>query len=137
METQNQTQPICPPLELPSHDVLSQLALNDPQAFEALRCDLIKTFIDSSPDRFKSRLFGIQFRIDGIRRLSRTPLGSAVRVYNLMWESFLSLNQAWQDLIQMENESVTLQGSTLGIEKLPSRSAQILEFRRRVPLDHD
>ena len=43
------------PLELPSHEILSQLALNDPHEYEALRHNLINKFIDSAPERLPAQ----------------------------------------------------------------------------------
>ena len=86
------------PLELPSHEILSQLALNDPHEYEALRHNLINKFIDSAPERLPPRLFGIQFRVEGMRRLSKSPLGLTVGIYRMMWEYFLDLNQNWQEI---------------------------------------
>ena len=71
------------PTELPSHEELSQLARDDPQAYETLRRALVENFIDNAPDKYKKRLRGIQFRVDHQRQLSHTALGSTVRIYKL------------------------------------------------------
>lgn len=118
-------------LELPCHEVLSGLARNDPAAYEALRCDLIEDFINSSPEDVQARLRGIQFRVDGARQISRSALGATLRVYELMWESFLDLNHGLQDLVETQRRSVS------GVEPDPiaqaasKESAQVLEFRPR------
>ena len=69
------------PVELPSHEVLSRLARDDPHAYEALRKQLIDSFIDSAPEKVQSRLRGTQFRVDCVRRLSHSALGSTIKVY--------------------------------------------------------
>lgn len=117
------------PVELPSHDELARLARDDPPAYEALRSELIESFIASAPARLKPRLMGIQFRIDHVRRLSRSPLGSTVRVYELMWKSFLTLNNNWQEFVQLEEAFLCGQDLTESDRRLPGRGAQILEFR--------
>ena len=111
-------------VNLPSHDTLARLARDDPQAYEALRCQVIESFIDSAPTRMQPRLRGIQFRVDCLRRQSRSALGVTVKVYTLMWESFLQLNHEWQDLTRMKDDGVNRP-----ILPPPSVSAQIIEFR--------
>ena len=117
------------PLDLPSHDELAQLARNDPQAFENLRSELIASFIEHAPPRHKTRLSGIQFRVDCERRLSRSPLGSTVRVYKLMWESFLSLNGNWQALVRAKEEFESPADAAPAPLCEPLPSARILDFR--------
>jgi hypothetical protein len=118
--------------ELPSHDELAQLARDDPEAYEALRREVVDGFIDSAPERLKSRLSGIQFRVDAVRRLSRSSaLGATVRVYELMWKSFLHLNDVWQDFIPLENERTRQHRSTATKKYAPGNSARVFEFRPR------
>jgi hypothetical protein len=119
------------PLELPSHEQLSQLACDDPRAFEMLRRELVESFIDSAPSRLKSRLRGIQFRVDGVRRLSRSALGSTVGVYQLMWTSFLRLNCAWQEVVRLKEEGMVTHASMVALHQLPNGNARILEFKPR------
>lgn len=121
------------PLELPSHEVLSQLARDDPAAYEALRREMIDGFIDSAPPAIKPRLRGIQFRVDSVRRLSRSALGATVKIYGLMWESFLRLNHGWQDFIHMKNQSASMRRSMLTPQYLPNGGARVIEFRRPPP----
>lgn len=117
------------PLELPSHEVLAQLAHDDPQAFENLRRELVDSFIDSAPAKYQPRLNGIQFRVDCERRLSRSALGSTVRVYKLMWESFLCLNRNWQELVHAKEAGESWHDSNPDPACAPRASARILKFR--------
>jgi len=119
------------PVELPSHEILAQLARDDPQAYEALRRDVIERFIDSAPANMKARLRGIQFRVDYVRQLSRSELGATVRVYKLMWESFLSLNDGWQNLAHAKARHADTRESSSADAYVPARSAQLFEFRPR------
>ena len=117
---------------LPNHEVLAQLARDDPNAYEALRREVIEGFIDSAPERLKPRLSGIQFHVDGLRRLSRSSaLGSTVKIYGLMWESFERLNQVWQDF----RLDPAQQGSTPATKCVPKQSAQVLHIRPRAVCD--
>jgi Protein of unknown function (DUF3135) len=78
--------------ENPDHEFLSRLARDDPESFERLRKDLIDQLIGRAPDPLRQRLAGLQFRVDQVRRLARTPLGATVKVSSMMWSSFLRLN---------------------------------------------
>ena len=124
-----------PPLELPSHELLAKLARDDPDAFESLRRELLDSFIDNAPERLKPRLHGLQFRVDHERRLSRSALGSTVRIYELMWKSFLRLNYEWQDAVRLKDELVDPGGSKQTAAAAPKKSAQILGFLPRPPRD--
>jgi len=137
MENQYQKHIVPLTIELPSHEVLAQLALNEPREFEALRSKIIKGFIDSAPERLKPRLFGIQFRVDGMRRLSKSPVGLTVRIYGMMWDSFLGLNQSWQEFVYMQSEFENMHVAMTGTENMSSKSAQVYEFRHRNLREHD
>lgn len=116
--------------QLPSHDILAQLARDDPLAYEALRRQMVEGFINSAPERLKPRLRGLQFRVDSVRRLSRaSALGATVRIYELMWKSFLQLNEVWQDFVPLENR----QGARPATKYAPKKNARILAFRPRLP----
>lgn len=120
------------PLELPSHEILSQLARDDPQAYEALRSQVIESFIARAPQRLKPRLSGLQFHVDGLRRLSRSSaLGATVKIYALMWESFERLNQAWQDFSLGSTEH----GSASATDYARARSARIIPLGPRPGTD--
>ena len=106
------------PIELPSHAFLSQLAHDDPVAYEALRANLISALMEQAPDSNKIRLRGLQFRIDCIRSLSKTALGSTVKVYAMMWQSFRRMNQELNQFKRVDLCQPT------------RRSARIIEFRR-------
>ena len=116
-------------LTLPSHEELSRLARDDPPAYEALRREIIDDFIDHAPDKLKPRLQGLQFRIDNLRRLSRSALGSTVKIYDLMWKSFVAMNYHWQEFVNMK-DALPGQCSREGNRGLPpEHSARILQFR--------
>lgn len=119
------------PIELPSHDFLSSLVRLDPQGYEALRSTLINELIDRAPERLKPRLRGMQFRIDYERRLSKSALGMTVKLYRLMWASFLKLNEGLQDLHSSEATPFTAQEPTPAVSLLPQQCARVLEFQPR------
>lgn len=102
---------------LPVHDELVELLRRDPEAYEALRRELIEELIEAAPADLKPRLRGLQFRIDGVRSLSRSALGATVRIYEMMWRSFLTLNQE-------------LASFPRGTARPPAVKATVLPFRR-------
>lgn len=103
--------------ENPDHAELSRLAKEDPEAFERLRQELIDGIIESAPDVTRHRLEGLQFRIDYIHRRSKNALSATVKIYQMMWCSFLDLRQE----LNVYREPVAPKRQT----------ARIIEFRPR------
>jgi hypothetical protein len=64
-----------------------ELAINDPQAFEAERVRVIEQAIAEAPARSRERLLKLQWKLDQIRRTSRTPLAAALRMHQLLSQS--------------------------------------------------
>ena len=86
------------PSSLPDFDTLTRLARDDPQAFESLRHDMVEDFIEHAPANRQARLRGLQFRVDAVRRLAKSDLGAAVKIYEMMWHSFRQLANEWDNL---------------------------------------
>lgn len=103
--------------ENPDHEALSTLARDDPEAFEDLRQKLVGELIERAPEATKLRLQGLQFRLDYIHRRAGNSLGATVKIYRMMWQSFLRLHQ---ELTTFREPVDT-----------PRRSAQVLDFRPR------
>lgn len=114
---------------LPSQSELLQLAHDDPQAFESLRAELIDRAIQRAPERLQLRLRQLQFRMDGVRRLARTPLGALIRMQAMMWDSFLELNEALQRLETLTRATAAQHGSASAL----SSDAVVIDFRTRRP----
>lgn len=113
-------------IELPTHDILSALAIDDPEAFENLRLEFINRVINSTTERNKTRLLGIQFQVDAIRTSSKSNTGSTVKVYQLMWDSLSNLNDAWNDFKKLKSR-VNTPDSDDENKTLPA-GAKILPF---------
>lgn len=119
-----------PPMRLPSHDVLSQLARDDPQAFERLRRELIENRITRAPEKIRHRLRLLQFRVDGICRRPGSPLGAALRIQALMWEYFLQMNESLQVPFRKTGPLPNLPGAAgTSAKQRPAKSARIIEFK--------
>lgn len=81
--------------KIPSFDELMDIAANDPSQFENLRQALIDDAIEAAPSDYRRRLTGLQFTIDAERQKHKSsPMGSCLRIYELMQESFAELQQS-------------------------------------------
>lgn len=96
------------------------LARSDPDAFEARRRQVIEALIQSAPAHRQGRLRGLQWRIDQIRRTSKTPLAACLRISQLMWDSVYGRGGLLEALARL--------GGTLSGEKTSPPAARILKF---------
>ncbi len=76
---------------LPSFERLLDMAKNDPDALERLRQEHVKATINNAPGEYRQRLSGLQFRIDGQRRLAKTPMSACIGISQMMHESLHQL----------------------------------------------
>lgn len=67
----------------------SELAKNDPDAFEAQRSEVIEQAINEASPEKRQRLHGLQWRIDQVRQLARTPLSACMEMSQMMWDSVM------------------------------------------------
>ncbi len=112
--------------DLAEFDHWAQQAVSDPDAFEARRSRLIEAFISSVPAERQPRLRGLQWRIDQIRRGSRTPLASCIRISRMMWDSVLGTGGLREVL------NIALEGGTRAPSAPVGRlRAQVLLFPDR------
>lgn len=110
-------------------DEWSQLAKDDPFAFEARRIALIEAYLRQFPQSGQRRLRGLQFRIDMERRRARTPMGACLKISSMMWESLLGrhgLKTALDTLMGSSNRSVVAPPRHLPL----ATSARIIPFRK-------
>lgn len=133
-ETEEESMSQIERMELPGHDILWALSCDDPQTFETLRSDLIENCIRSAPERIQPRLRQLQFRVDGIRRMSRTPLAATLKIQALMWESFLEMNDKLQEIARHGSRGAPRLAATADDRQRPARSAHIIEFHPRQPV---
>ncbi len=112
-------------MQLPDFDTLKNLASEDPAAFEALRLQHIEALLASAPAPMQNRLRGLQFQIDANRQLSKSPLGSCIRISRMMHESFASLREALAGFTHNPDALPALNSETFARE-----AATVLPFRR-------
>jgi len=100
-------------------DQLKDLAVSDPKAFEAYRTQQVEAAISNAPSHMQRRLRGIQFQVDSQRQLHSNPMGSCVKVYQMMQNSLSELNQILKDQGQVALE---LSSTT------PQNNANVISF---------
>jgi hypothetical protein len=76
---------------LPSFECLQEMAIQDPEALERLRQQHVAAAIKTAPEEYRSRLEGLQFQIDGQRRVSKNPMASCINISKMMHESLHKL----------------------------------------------
>ena len=104
-----------------------ELAMNDPDAFEAARTEAIQGFLSSIPAHSRKRLTGLQWRIDMMRERSKTPMAACQAIYSMMWDKLAGDNGMLDNLKALANE---------GFSNLePLHNADILPFQPRLEDD--
>lgn len=100
----------------------ADLARQDPDRFEARRSRLINEAIRRAPADRQHSLRCLQWRVDRIRELKRTPLAACIAITNMMWDTFSDLHHTYLELAELK------QGRTPPTRDLPRRSAEIIPF---------
>lgn len=107
-------------------DTWSEMARNDPQAFERMRLEAIEAVIASAPEANRERLRRLQWRIDQERRLARTPMAACLRISRMMWRAVLGPGG-------LHDRFGELQGAFKGqveAASVPPQEARVLAFAR-------
>lgn len=101
----------------------AELAQSDPDRFEARRSRVINEAIRRVPADRQRMLRGLQWRVDRVRELKRTPLAACMAISDMMWETFSDLHQSYAKLAEIKP------GRKSGVETLPT--ASIIRFPER------
>lgn len=115
----------------------SALASDDPAAFEQRRQKLIDDFIMDLPEEKRQRMRCLQWRVDGVRRVSKTPLAACIEISRMMWESIKGENGLLEAL---NNVKVLCQLDGADASRLtlkPDHVADIIPFPRRAGNDDE
>ncbi|HEB99036.1 MAG TPA: DUF3135 domain-containing protein [Thiotrichales bacterium] len=100
-------------------DRWAKLADTDPDAFEAQRRAAIEQAIEQAPERTRTRLRRLQWKLDQIRRTSGTPLAAAIRMNEMMWDRIAGKGGLLETLTQ-----------PLPARRAEAQAANVLDFRR-------
>jgi len=101
-------------------DEWSQLAQDNPEAFEQRRLAVIASTIASAPHCRRQRLQGLQWRIDQTRRRASSPMGACVAISRMMMDAVYGDNGLRDSLTSLTNDEPP---------PAPRRNARILPFR--------
>lgn len=92
--------------ELPSFDDLKNLALNNPEAFEAFKQYHCQSYINSLPDERQHRMKCVQNRVNNELNRSTNPVYAVVRLSNMMHQSLKKMADGLNGNIDPESLSV-------------------------------
>ena len=100
-------------MDLPDFDYLLELAENNPEELDALRCRYNQQLIDAAPDRLKRRLNGLLFKIDMEKLRSKNPTQCCINISRLMMDSFVDLQSSIVDTAMIKSTETGVSESTL------------------------
>lgn len=99
-------------------DDLLKMAKSDPDALERYRQSQIDALIGEAPQYLRQRLEGLQFQIDAQRSLHNNPMGSCIKINQMMHESFSQLQTLLQRLSSGDHQ----------LDNDTQKSAKVLPF---------
>lgn len=114
--------------ELPSFDVLREMAQRDPEALERLRVQLCDQLIQDAPPAYRRKLRGLQFRVDMERRRAKSPMAACIAISGMMHDTFDKLRQALNDAAGRSDGFYAVE--TVAQTSRES-AAKVLPFRRK------
>ncbi len=90
----------------------SELAKTDPQAFERLRSQFLLAALNQIDSSKRHKFECLQWRLDQIRDMTKTPMSACIKISQLMWTSFEELRQQYGEdntpLIESKKKSATI-----------------------------
>lgn len=87
-----------PDIQVPEFDELVALHQRDPQAFEALRAQLLDETVRTAPAEHRPALEQVRERIELARRSAATPFEAALIASRMMQQSVGHLLGAWKQV---------------------------------------
>ena len=110
-------------VQIPDFDELASLARQDPDAFEALRADLLEQCVQCAPPHMHRRLRGMVFELNASRQASQSPLANCLDASGKMWKAFdelrIQLNAVVRPEALSEEELASLQPKEQNADVLP------------------
>ena len=80
------------PLTKLDFDEVAALARHDPEAYEQYRLDAVEELISSASRKNQQHLRRLQWRIDQARKRAPNAAAACVKIYQMMWDSFIGDN---------------------------------------------
>ena len=106
-------------------DDWAALAKSDPETFEVRRKEVIRQLIQSAPVDQQHRLECLQWKIDQVRSMSKTPLAACLRISKMMWDRVLGAGGLMESLDELGVRSKAFPGKPV-TEKDKVGSATVL-----------
>ena len=91
----------------------SQLASEDPEAFESRREQILQTAIEAMPDDRQQRMRCLQWRIDQERKQSKTPMAACIRISKMMWDNVLGEHGLLETIKQVDQPEASSSNATI------------------------
>jgi hypothetical protein len=90
----------------PSVNELIEMAKNNPELLDELQKKESQKIIDNASSENKSKLEGIQFKVDMIKRKNKKNLTKTnLELSDMLWESFHSMNNELQAFREVQENS--------------------------------
>jgi len=100
-------------------DELIGLYQQDPERFEALREEWIRTTIEEFPEEYRQRARGLQFQIEMKLRKYHDPVARMHAMFDMFWDQFMEFDRVLHD-----------PQSCLEQRSGRVKTARVLEFRK-------
>ena len=81
----------------------SKLAINDPEAFEHKRKQVIEQTILAMSATTQQRIRSLQWRIDQERKFCKSSIAACIKLSNMMWEQVIGDTGLLQSIKSLEN----------------------------------
>ena len=86
----------------PDFDHWAALSRQDPELFEAERCQILEAAIRQAPVEKQHRLRCLQWKLDQIRKTSSTPMVASLIMNKLLWEKVVGRNGLVEQLNNLQ-----------------------------------
>lgn len=115
-------------------DTWMRLARDDPEAFERRRREEIQAIISRAPEHTREKLTRLQWRIDAERARCKTPFQSALRLNQMLLDSYLGEHGLAAAIFELDT---MFNGATHDFSPipLPKRDADVLAFHPKKTAD--
>ncbi len=116
---------------------MAVLARENPELFEKKRQELISETISQASPENRERLKRFQWRIDREIERAKTPLGSCIRLYDMLMEmvygegGFLEAVETLRDLLTQVQEGKNPDQSSPKSLRANTRQAQVIPFPKK------
>ena len=91
-----------------------KIAQQEPEKFEAMRQRMIDELIAQAPPHLKSRMTGLQWQVDQIRKQASNPMAACLQISQRMWANVVGENGLLEALQEPKKIISTLEKAPAG-----------------------